>query len=210
MDLDSVDFSVPRPYPGSESGEDLVSRNFTYFARVVRNVSKMNRVYGRIRKMKDWGIDPEFVQLNPLLNAWLGDLPVDLQVSYPADGSPPWLHSSFLGNLHSYHYLSVILLHKPQLSFLNPMGADGQWKHHMLLCCSAAKFLCRLQESILQTYGLTGLQSMQRGINFTIYCALTSIGLYLVRAAAVYTTHYRWEFLLTTVGGHDFARRGSS
>jgi hypothetical protein len=142
----------------------------------------MNNVYARIKRRKDWGIDPEFVQLNPSMNSWLSDLPADLSVTFPPDGSPPWLPNHFIGNLHSYYYLAVLMLHRPQLNFLDPNGQDGQWKSHMVLCLSSAKLLCRLQEAMLQSFGSSGLQCMQRGISFTIYAVLTCIPLYLVRS----------------------------
>ncbi|KAJ0321237.1 hypothetical protein COL5a_009292 [Colletotrichum fioriniae] len=150
VELDSIDFSVPRPIPGGDDSEYHITRNFTYFARIVRNVSRMNTAYGHLKKKKtkDWGVDPEFVQLNPALNAWLNDLPADLSVTFPPDGSPPWLSSPYIGNLHSYYYLTLILLHRPQLNFLDPNAQDGQWKQHMMICYSSAKALCRLQEAV--------------------------------------------------------------
>lgn len=141
----------------------------------------MNNVYATIKKKKDWGVDPALVQLNPSFSAWMSELPSDLQVSFADDGSPPWLPSHFIGNLHSYYYLSIIMLHRPQLTFMDPGGMDGGWKAHMMMCYSSAKYLCRLQEAIINTFGLTGLLSMQRGINFTIYCILTCTVLHLVR-----------------------------
>ncbi|KUI54730.1 Cutinase transcription factor 1 alpha [Cytospora mali] len=180
VDLDSVDFGLPRPFTSGDDSDYQVTRNFTYLARVVRNIARMNRVYSRIHKHKDWGCDPDFVQINPEASAWLNDLPPDLCVNEPPDGSPPWLASSFIGNLHSYYHLSVILLHRPQLTHHEPTGMDGQWKQHMMLCYNSAKTLCRLQEAVLQTFGLSGLQCMQRGINFTLYCILSCIVLHLV------------------------------
>lgn len=180
MDLDSVDFGLPRPFTTGDDSEYQVARNFTYLARIVRNIARMNRVYSRIHKHKDWGCDPDFVQINPEATAWLNDLPADLAVNENPDGSPPWLSSAFIGNLHSYYHLSVILLHRPQLTHLEPTAMDGQWKHHMMLCYNSAKTLCRLQEAVLQNYGLGALQCMQRGINFTIYCILSCIVLHLV------------------------------
>jgi hypothetical protein len=103
-----------------------------------------------------------------------------MAVTFPPDGSPPWLPSPFIGNLHSYYYLSIIMLHRPQLQLLDPTAADGQWKHHMMICYSSAKLLCRLEQAILHSFGLTGLQSMQRGVNFTIYAVLTCVMLHLV------------------------------
>ncbi|KAL7620628.1 hypothetical protein AAE478_009623 [Parahypoxylon ruwenzoriense] len=180
VDHETVDFNAPRLMPGCDEAEYHVSRNFTYLARIARNLNRVNTVYAKIKKKKEWGIDPELVQLNPTITGWLNDLPADLRITFPPDGSPPWLPSHFIGNMHSYYYLSIIILHRPQLSFLEPMGADGQWKSHMLLCYSSAKALCRLQESMLQSFGLSGLQCMQRGISFTIYAILSCIVLHLV------------------------------
>jgi hypothetical protein len=39
--METLDLSVPRPMPGIEEAEFHVTRNFTYFARVVRNVRKI-------------------------------------------------------------------------------------------------------------------------------------------------------------------------
>ncbi|KAL2184085.1 hypothetical protein L209DRAFT_693527 [Thermothelomyces heterothallicus CBS 203.75] len=180
IDEDSVDFNLPRPLPNGDESEYHVSRNFTYLARIVRSVGRMARTYGRLKKTKDWGIDPEFVQLDPSLNAWLAGLPADLTISYPADGSPPWLPSAFVGNLHSYYYLSIILFNRPQLAALSPSTPGGQWKQHMVVSYNAAKMLCRLQEAVINSFGLNGLQCMQRGINFTIYAILSCIVLHLV------------------------------
>ncbi|ROV93362.1 hypothetical protein VMCG_08443 [Cytospora schulzeri] len=180
VDLESVDFGLPRSFTSGDESEYQITRNFTYLARIVRNIARMNRVYSRIHKHKDWGCDPDFVQINPEASAWLNELPADLSVNENPDGSPPWLSSAFVGNLHSYYHLSVILLHRPQLTHHEPTGMDGQWKNHMLLCYNSAKTLCRLQEAVLQSYGLNGLQCMQRGINFTLYCILSCIVLHLV------------------------------
>lgn len=182
VEEDTVNFNVPRPVLNGNESEYHVSRNFAYFARVVRNVSRMLRAYGRLKKNKnkDWGIDHDFVQISPALDAWLNELPADLAVSYPPDGSPPWLPSAFVGNLHSYYHLSIILFHRPQLAFMSPGSVGGQWKHHMLVSYNAAKMLCRLQDSVMGSFGLLGLQCMQRGINFTIYAVLACIVLHLV------------------------------
>ncbi|CZS95257.1 related to Cutinase transcription factor 1 alpha [Rhynchosporium graminicola] len=180
VDMDTVDLGIPRSVVGNDEAEFHVTRNFTYFTKVILNVRRMNNVYAKIKKKKDWGIDPDFVQLNPSFESWMNDLPLDLQVTFSPDGSRPWIPSHFIGNLHSYYYLSIIMLHRPQLTFMEPTGMDGGWKHHMMICYSSAKLLCRLQESILDSFGLTGLLCMQRGINFTIYCILTCTVLHLV------------------------------
>lgn len=180
VDMESLDLSIPRTAVGNDETEFHTTRNFAYFTRVVRNVRRMNNVYSRIKKKKEWGIDPDFVQLNPSFESWMNDLPGDLQISFPENGGPPWIPSHFIGNLHSYYYLSIIMLHRPQLTFMEPTGMDGGWKHHMMICYSSAKLLCRLQEAILQSFGMPGLLCMQRGINFTIYCVLTCTVLHLV------------------------------
>ncbi|RDW87690.1 hypothetical protein BP5796_03384 [Coleophoma crateriformis] len=180
VDIETLDLSVQRPAPGNDDTEFHVTRNFTYLAKVVRNVRRMNDVYSKIKKKKEWGIDPALIQLNPSFETWMNDLPSDLQITFSSDGSPPWLPSHYIGNLHSYYYLSIIMLHRPQLQFMEPTDVSGDWKRHMMICYNSAKLLCRLQEGILQSFGLTGLLCMQRGINFTIYCVLTCTVLHLV------------------------------
>jgi hypothetical protein len=185
VQIDSVDFAVPRPIAGGNDSEYQVSRGFTHFARIVRNVARLNQAYNRVKNTKDWGMDPELLALGPSFEGWLDDVPGDMRVSYPPDGSPPWLPSPFIGNMHCYYYLSMILLHRPQLTFLQPSGIDGQWKHHMTLCYNSAKLLCRLQEAVLQNFGINAMQSMQRGISFTIYSVLSCIVLHLVRSSRI-------------------------
>ncbi|RSL81993.1 hypothetical protein CDV31_016976 [Fusarium ambrosium] len=82
--------------------------------------------------------------------------------------------------MHAYYYLALILFHRPILSFLDPNAPDGQWKRHMMICYSSAKALCRLQEATLSTFGLTGLQCMQRGFSFSLYSGLSFIVIHLV------------------------------
>lgn len=164
----------------------------------------MSRIYARLRKKKDWGLDPKFQQLNQDVHSYLGELPADLAVTFPADGSPPWLPSHVIGNTSSYYYLTLILLHRPQLSFLDPAGDDGSWKHHMLVCYDAAKSLCRLQEAIVANFGLTGLQCMQRGYSFTVYAGLSCIVLHLVSSI---TTCLEYVLIKVT-GCHCFPRPG--
>ncbi|KAH7313527.1 hypothetical protein B0I35DRAFT_452010 [Stachybotrys elegans] len=182
VDLDTVNFHVQPPIPGGDESEYQVSRNFTFFARVVRSIGNMSNVYARLKKKrrKEWGLDPEFQKLNSSFASFLPDLPPNLAVQFPPDGSPPWLSSSFPGNLLSYYYLSLILCHRPQLSFLDPNSPDGQWKTHMMICYDSAKALCKLQEAIVNQFGLTGLQCMQRGFSFTVYAGLSCIVLHLV------------------------------
>ncbi|KAK8236464.1 hypothetical protein IWZ00DRAFT_120463 [Phyllosticta capitalensis] len=177
---DTVDFNVPRPMSSQDDVENTLSRQFAYMLRIVKNVKKTTILHGTLRKKtKDWAVDPEFVGLNEGYAAWLRDLPRDLQIGYPEDGSAPWIPSHYLANMHSYHYLGIIMHHRPQLHFYHE-NFNPIWKQHMLLCYSAAKSMCRLQEAILQNYGLPGLLCMQRGISFTIYAVLTCTMLHLV------------------------------
>lgn len=156
------------------------SRQYAYFVRNAHHIRIITDIYHKVKKQKDWGADARFVQNNPLFADWLRNLPPDLQVNYPADGSPPWLPSHFVGNMHSHCHLAIIMLHRPQLFASQSFAAGGEWKIHMSLCYSSAKSLCRLQEAILQRFGLSGLLYMQRGINFAIYCILTCTMLHLV------------------------------
>ncbi|KAI0410073.1 fungal-specific transcription factor domain-containing protein [Xylaria palmicola] len=180
VELETLDFRVPQPMPGIDEDEYQVSRDFIFFTRIVRMIHKMNATYVKVKRKKDWGLEPEFVQLNPELRSWLSELPQHMAVTFPLNGSPPWLPSHYIGNVHSYYHLATILLHRPQLTFLEPMSIDGQWKSHMMISYASAKALCRLQESMLQSFGLSGLQCMQRGISFTIYGVLSCIVLHLV------------------------------
>ncbi|KKK23780.1 C6 finger domain protein [Aspergillus ochraceoroseus] len=136
------------------------SRQYAYFVRNAYHIRIITDTYHKIKRQRDWGSNPKFVEKNPLFTDWLQNLPPDLQVNYPVDGSPPWILSHFVGNMHSH--------------------SGGGWKMHMALCYSSAKYLCRLQEAILDRFGLSGLLFMQRGINFTIYCILTCTMLHLV------------------------------
>jgi hypothetical protein len=167
---------------GGHEYELEISRNFTQLARIVRIISTMSHLYARLKrkKRKEWGLDPQFQQINQDFQAFLPDLPASLVINFPPDGSPPWLPTSFHGNLHSYYYLCLILCHRPQLTFLDPNAPDGQWKHHMMICYNAAKKLCRLQEALVHHFGLLGLQCMQRGFSFTVYAGLSCVILHLV------------------------------
>lgn len=182
--LDTVDFDIPKRLPGMDDTEYGVARSFTYFVRIVRNIRSMSQTYARLRKRKDWGIDPEFQQLDETISKYITDLPSDMAITFPTDNSPPWLPSAFLGNLHCYHYLTLILYNRPQLSFLDPNSNRVEWKKHMLTSYNAAKSVCRLQEAVINQYGLTGLQCMQRGFSYTVYAGLSCVVIHLVSFGA--------------------------
>lgn len=148
--------------------------------RIAKNIKETNLMWQALKKRKkDWGLDPAFVSHNQSFVNWMQDLPRDLQVQLLPDGSMPWIPSHYVGQLHAYHHLSIIMHHRPQIHFLSDAG-DPSWKSHMLLCHSSAKAMCRLQEAIVQKYGLEALSCMQRGISFTIYSVLTCTMLHLV------------------------------
>lgn len=179
--LDTVDFGVPPLLPGPASENELeITKQFTQFMRAIRNVRESSMVYaGLRRKTVDWANDPNFVEHNADFDRWTMDLPPHLQIDYPADGTPPWLRVHVNANIHMYHYLSVVLHHRPQLQSAQTM-IDGNWKQLMMKCYAAATRICRLQEAVLKSFGLDGLQYMQRGVNFAIYCVLTCTILHLV------------------------------
>ncbi|KAJ5902430.1 hypothetical protein N7495_002958 [Penicillium taxi] len=180
VDPETVEMRPTLDIRGLDAFETDRSRQYAYFVRNAHHIRIMTDTYHKIKKQKDWGADPRFVQKNPLFADWLRSLPPDLQVNYPSDGSPPWLPSHFIGNMHSHCHLGIILLHRPQLLASQSFAADGDWKIHFSLCYSSAKSLCRLQEAILERFGLPGLLYMQRGINFAIYCILTCTMLHLI------------------------------
>lgn len=180
VDPESVEVRPAWGTPNLERFEIERSRHFCYFVRNVLNIRLMTDAYHRIKKQKDWGADSRLVQNNPRLDEWLASLPPDLQASYPPDGSPALIPSHFVGNMHSHFHLGIIMLHRPQLLASKSFAAGGEWRTHMSLCYESAKSLCRLQEAVLESYDLSGLLYMQRGINFTIYCILTCTMLHLV------------------------------
>lgn len=200
VDTETVDFRIPDPRSDIDDGEYLLSRNFTYLARNVGNVRNTNDVFKSAKKKPDWDFKAEFANLNSTVSRWLEELPAEMQIHYPSDGSLPWLPSHFLGNMHCYYHLSVIMLHRPQLMNSSSFAAGGSWKQHMATCYSSAKNICRIQEALHQTFDIVGLTCMQRGmvtiltieavdakfnwkigVNFTIYCILTCTMLHLVR-----------------------------
>lgn len=180
---DTVDLEIHRPLPGIDSSDYQISRQFTYLVRKVTNVRVMHDLKGNSKQnpQNDWVADPKFVNLSSILDKWLKELPRDLQVNFPDDETPPWLPSHFVGNMHSYYHLTVIMLHRPQLMHSSSY-ADGSWKQHMAVCYASSKAMCRLQEAILHKFGIPGLLCMQRGINFVIYAVLTCTMVHLVCA----------------------------
>ena|SRR5271154_1804538 len=189
VDPNSVDISTNPPCSDIDDFEKSVSRQFAYFVRNARNIRLITDSSQKLKKKKDWALDPEFVAYNAAFNKWPAELPPDLQLSLPLDESPPSLTSHFVGNMHSHYHLGVVMLHRPQLVASKSFVTDSAWKQQMMTCYNSAKLLCRLQEAILNKFGLTGLLCMQRGINFTIYAILTCTMIHLVSALSSLTKH---------------------
>ncbi|KAF1975677.1 hypothetical protein BU23DRAFT_66258 [Bimuria novae-zelandiae CBS 107.79] len=180
VELDSIDFNMPRAIPGLDPYELQISRQFAQYVRALKNVHFSTVMYGKLKKKTpDWALDPIFVGHNADFPAWLRELPEDMQITYPPDGSAPWIPSHFIANMHSYHYLGIIMHLRPQIHAISD-PYDGMWKQHMMTCYSAAKNMCKLQEAVLKIYGLPGLLCMIRGISFTVYAVLTCTMLHLV------------------------------
>ncbi|KAF1940230.1 hypothetical protein EJ02DRAFT_350457 [Clathrospora elynae] len=180
VDPDTVDYDMPRPIAGQDPAELQVARQFIQYVRVARNVYHSALMFGKLRKKTpDWALDPTFVAHNTDFSLWLREIPEDMQIVYPQDGSAPWIPSHQIANMHSYHSLSIVMHFRPQLHAVSD-SYDGIWKQHMMTCYSAAKSLCKLQEAILKTYGMPGLLCMMRGISFHIYAVLTCTMLHLV------------------------------
>jgi hypothetical protein len=199
VDPDTVDIRPDPPCCDFDDYEVSLSRRFAYFVRNARNIRLITDAAHRVKKKKDWGLDSQIVAYNAAFSKWPDELPSDLQLSMPVDGSPPWLPTHFIGNMHSHYHLGVVMLHRAQLVASQSFATDSAWRHHMSLCYNSAKILCRLQEAILDAFGLPGLLCMQRGINFTIYAILTCTMIHLVSFCKF------WEAFLTTTDCGHFA-----
>src|SRR6266480_755533 len=105
VDVETVDCNAIDLFPGLDDSESLVYRNFTFFAKIIMRIRRMGAVSleSRKRGLKDFAIDPEFVKIDSYLDAWQDELPADMRVSYPSDGSAPWIPSHYIGNLHAYY-----------------------------------------------------------------------------------------------------------
>lgn len=181
VDPSTVDLEIPRPTPGIDHTDYQISRQFTYLVRKISYVRILHDLKGNAKDgaTKDWVTDPKFIATISDLSKWLSELPRDLQVNFSDDDTPPFLSSHFIGNMHAYYYLTVAMLHRPQL--MQPRSyVDGSWKHHLSACYDSAKKMCKLHEAIYKKFGIPGLICMQRGINFVIYSILTCTVVHLV------------------------------
>jgi hypothetical protein len=124
-------------------------------------------------------MERDYMALDGSYPDWAQKLPPDMRVAIPKDPFEPWVAGPFIGNLHVYYYLSVIMHHRPQIQYLMETGGDS-WKHYMFTCLEAAKNICRIHESMFRSLGTAGLSAMLRGMSFTIYAILTCTMLHLV------------------------------
>ena len=182
VDVETVDFSLPAPSADIDAFEYQTSRRATFLVQCVENIKQTNILWQALRRMKDdWALDPSFVQQNEVISGWEKGLPADMQIQYPDDDSPPWISNDhFVTYVHVYHHLIVIMQHRPQLQTLLEYR-DQAFQTHLDICNESAAQMCRLQEALFRDFGLHGLQFMQRGIGFTVYCVLTCTMLHLVR-----------------------------
>lgn len=181
VDIDTIDISPCPPNSDIDEYEKTISRQFAYWVRNVRNIRGMTGTYYELkRKNKDWASDPKFLAYNDDFRKWPADVPEDLRVTIPSDGTLPDLPSHYLANMHCHHQLGIVMLYKPQLNASKDFMNDDKWKHIMSLCYNAAKQVCIYQEATLDKYDILGLACMQRGLSFPIYAILSCVMIHLV------------------------------
>jgi hypothetical protein len=181
VDPKTVDIRPDPPHANIDDFDQNISRQYAYFIRNARNIRLIASVAQKIKREKNWGLHEELVAYNTTFQKWTEEIPSDLRVNLPADGSVPKLASHFIGNMHTHYHLGIVMLRRPQLTASQEdFGPNSEWRKHMTVCYRSAKILCRLQEAVLAQYDLSGLLCMQRGINFTIYTILTCVMIHLV------------------------------
>ncbi|KAJ3497742.1 hypothetical protein NLG97_g1666 [Lecanicillium saksenae] len=176
--VESVDFSLglDKTRVGSATEETI---QFTQLARLVRDIKGIYSTYLVGKNDPSLVTETDFRRHKSTLESWINNLPANLRIEYPSDGSRPILKSAFAGHLHSFYCLGVIMLNRVQLPRFEKDSTNPRWLTYMLECHAAAKDQCRLHEAIVVQYGLRGVQCMQRGANFTIYCMLLCVVVHL-------------------------------
>ncbi|OAA56370.1 Transcription factor [Cordyceps fumosorosea ARSEF 2679] len=152
---------------------------FTQLARLLRSIKELYSTYLVGKVDARLATETEFLRHKSTLEMWLNSLPARLALDRGSEGSCLNISSAFVGHLHAFYCLGLIMLNRVQLPLYNQHTANAQWLTHMLLCHAAAKEQCRLHEAIIQQFGLRGVQCMQRGANFTIYCMLLCVAVHL-------------------------------
>jgi hypothetical protein len=177
----SVDLNEPRIMAGIDAQEHSISHQFVQLAKNIHSIRETILVYRHLkRKDSSYAAHPNYTILDRKFDSWFAELPADLQIRIPENEYDAWEYSSFLGNLHSYHYLSIIMHYRPQFHYWVTQPTNDAWKRPLLICLEAAKKMCRIHESMLGTVGLIGFESMLRGMSYTIYAVLTCTSLQLV------------------------------
>jgi hypothetical protein len=179
---DCVDLSVPARTADLDDDEVAIHRDFVYFVYLVKNIRRMNDVHAKLKQTPNWRHDPEFLDCGPSLENWSYHIPPSLHIEVPMDLSIPMppLHSHFSANLQTYYNLAKIMLNRPALSFVKNFTPGGEWKEHLNICYTSAKAIVRLSEAVWEHYGMLGVKSMMRGVNFTIYAVLTCTMIHMV------------------------------
>ncbi|KAK5108859.1 hypothetical protein LTR62_007749 [Meristemomyces frigidus] len=213
VDLETVEMEVPAATAATimDSFEYSTSRRFTYMTQTFHLIKITNNLWRKNRRAKqDWALDSAFVQHNQYLQSWHRQLPDDMQLHYPEDGTPPWLNRDhFVAYMHIYFHLVVVMHHRPQLQALLERRDQG-FRAQLEICLDSAIQMCRVQEALFRDFGLHGLTFMLRGVGFTIYCVLTCAMLHLAavtspdpelngKARIYFTRHMRvLEHCITT------------
>ncbi|KAM0712147.1 hypothetical protein Q7P37_011241 [Cladosporium fusiforme] len=182
IEADTVDGNFPYPAPEIDAFEYQSSRRHTLMAQAGHAIKFTNSMMqmGKRKKLATWALDPAMEEHDKDLDAFFDNMPADLQIHYPEDGSPPFLGGDhYLADAHAYFHLVVVMHHRPQLQTKLEMGV-ATWRRHLDICTDSAIKMCKLQEALLRDFGLHGLNFMLRGINFTVYCVLTCTMLHLV------------------------------
>ena len=178
----TVDLNEPQVIAGIDVHERQISHQFLCLLRLVYEIRNTLEIYRDFRKKSGaaYCMEPQYIAVDTAYVKWHQTLPQDAKITVPKDGFEPWVSTPFLGNLHSYYYLSLIMHHRPQVHYLMEEVGGESYKRYMLICLNSAKILCRIQESMFRTLGPAGFEAMLRGMSFTIYALLTCTMLHLV------------------------------
>ena len=96
VDPATLDVSTKPPAADVDEFESLISRQFAYFIRNGCNTRRVADIAYKIKRKKGWALDEELVAYNSAFLRWPNELPQDLDIEFPPDGSPPMLSSHFV------------------------------------------------------------------------------------------------------------------
>jgi hypothetical protein len=176
-----VDLGEPRLLAGIDAREHFISHQYVQLAKNIHRIRETILAYRQVKTNDgSFAAQSNYTAIDQKFETWLTELPLDLQIRIPENEYDPWEYSAFLGNLHSYYYLSLIMHYRPQFHYWVTQPANDAWKRPLLICLEAAKKMCRIHESMLGTVGTLGFECMLRGMSYTIYAVLTCTSLQLV------------------------------